>query len=94
MKQNRHYLNVLWHCCGWKAQAASAQSFTLWQHATMEITLLLSPLASTMKCLLVSEALLEVTHQDHSIGIALLLLVRATYIWPDGCCSSHTHRSW
>jgi len=25
--------------------------------------------------------MLEVTHQDHSIGITLLLLVRATYIY-------------
>jgi len=25
--------------------------------------------------------IIDVTHQDHSIGITLLLLVRATYIW-------------
>jgi len=83
MKQNRHYLNALCHCCGRKAQAASAQSFTLWQQATIELTSpLLSPsLASTINCSLASEALLEVTHQDYSIGITVLLLVRATYIW-------------
>jgi len=69
MKQNRHYLNELCHCCGWKAWAASAQSFTLWQQATIEITrsLLSSPLVSTINCSLASQALLEVTHQDHSV---------------------------
>ena len=39
-----------------------------------------SPFASTINCSPGSQALLEVTHQDHSIGITLLLLVRATYI--------------
>jgi len=39
-----------------------------------------SLLASTINCSRASQALLEVTHQDHSIGITLLLLVRATYI--------------
>ena len=83
MKQNRHYLNALCHCCGRKARAANAQSFTLWQQATIEIRSLLlsSPLASTINCSLASQALLEVTHQDHSNRITLLLLVRATYIW-------------
>jgi len=96
MTQNRHYLNALCHCCSRKAWAASAQSFTLWQQATMEITssLFSSPLASTINCSLASQALSEVTHQDHSIGITLLLLVRATYIWPDGCYSLRTSRSW
>ena len=37
--------------------------------------------ASTINCSPDSQALLEVTHQDHSIGITLLLLVRATYIY-------------
>jgi len=50
-----------------------------------------SSLASTINCLPGSQALLEVTHQDHSIGITLLLLVRATYI---SFCSSRTSRSW
>ena len=50
-----------------------------------------SPLASTINCSPVSQELLEVTHQDHSIGITLLLLVRATYIY---FCSSRTSRSW
>jgi len=27
-----------WHCCGRKARAASAQSFALWQQATIEFT--------------------------------------------------------
>jgi len=96
MKQNRHYLNALCCCCDRKAWAASAQSFTLWQQATMEITnsLLSSPLASTVKCSLASQALLEVTHQDHSIGITLLLLFRATYIWPNGSNSLCTPHSW
>jgi len=26
------------YCCDWKAQVACAQSFTLWQQATIEIT--------------------------------------------------------
>ena len=39
-----------------------------------------SPLATTINCSSGSQALLEVTHQDHSIGITLLFLVRATYI--------------
>jgi len=39
-----------------------------------------SPLACTVDCSPGSQALLEVTHQDHSIGITLSLLVRATYI--------------
>jgi len=30
-----------------------------------------------MNCSLASQSLLEVTHQDHSIGITLILLVRA-----------------
>ena len=69
MKQNRHYLNALCHCCGRTAWAASAQSFTLWQQATIEITrsLLSSPLLSSINCSLASQALLEVTHQDHAI---------------------------
>ena len=50
-----------------------------------------SPLASTINWSPASQALLEVTHQDHSIGITLLLLVHATYIW---CYSSRTFRSW
>ena len=40
-----------------------------------------SPLASTINCLPGSQALLEVTHQDHSIGITLLFLVRTTHIY-------------
>ena len=76
-------LNALCHCCGQKAWAASAQSFTLWQQAAIEVTrsLLPSPLVSTINCSLASQALLEVTNQDHSIGSTRLLLVRATYIW-------------
>jgi len=50
-----------------------------------------SPLACTINCSPGSQALLEATHQDHSIRTTLLLLVRATYIW---CCSSRTFRSW
>jgi len=50
-----------------------------------------SPFASTINCSPISQALLEVTHQDHSIGITLLLLVRATYKY---FCSSRTSRSW
>ena len=50
-----------------------------------------SPSASTTNCSPGSQALSEVTHQDHSIGITLLLLVRATYIF---FCSSRTSRSW
>jgi len=53
----------------------------------------LSPslLASTINCSPGSQTSLEVTHQDHSIGITLLLLVRATHIY---FCSSRTSRSW
>jgi len=41
-----------------------------------------SPFTSTINCSpgVLVRALSEVTHQDHSIGITLLLLVRATYI--------------
>jgi len=39
MKQNRRYLNALYHCCGRKAWA---QSFTLCQQATTEITLVVT----------------------------------------------------
>ena len=55
----------------------------LWQQATTEITrsLLSSPSVSTVNCSLASQALLEVTRVDHSIGITLLLLVCTTYIW-------------
>ena len=54
-----------------------------WQQATIEITrsLLSPPLVRTINCSLASQALLEVTRLDHSIGITLLLLVCATYIW-------------
>jgi len=85
MKQNIHTicLNALCHCCSRKAWEASAQSFTLWQQATVEIkrSLLSSSLVSTINCSLALQALLEITHQDHSIGITLLLLVHTTYIW-------------
>jgi len=40
-----------------------------------------SPSASTINCSPGSQALSEVTHQGHSIGITLLLLVRATYMY-------------
>ena len=40
-----------------------------------------SPLASTVNCSPGSQALLEVTHQDHSIEITVLLLVRATCMY-------------
>ena len=95
------------HCCDRKSRAAYAQSFALWQQATVEFTchdhsprtlvvtfnrsqanigrastpqsLLSSPLLSTINFSPDSQSMLEVTHQDHSIGITLLLLVRATY---------------
>ena len=68
-------------CCDRKARA-SAQSFTLWQQATIEITLVVTIRKySIINCSPGSQALLEVTHQDHSIGITLLLLVRATFAW-------------
>ena len=50
-----------------------------------------SPLASTINCSPGSQALLEVTHQDHSIGITLSLLVSTTHIY---FCSSRTSRWW
>ena len=82
-------------CCDWKSRAACAQSFARWQQATIAITRrdhsMSSPLASTINCSPGSQALTEVTHQDHSIGITLLLLVRATYIY---FCSSRTSGSW
>ena len=40
-----------------------------------------SPSGSTIKCSPGSQALLAITHQDHSNRITLLLLVRATYIY-------------
>ena len=49
-----------------------------------------SRLARTINCSPSSQAL-EVTDQDRSIGITLLLLVRATHVW---CFSSRTSRSW
>ena len=97
------------HCCDRKSREAYAQSFALWQQATIEFTchdhsprtlvvtfnrtqvnigrastprsLMSSPLASTINCSPDSQAMLEVTHQNHSIGITLLLLVRATYMY-------------
>ena len=48
-------------------------------HVTGSLSLL--PSGSTINCSPGSQALLEVTHQDHSIGIILLLLFRDTYIW-------------
>jgi len=59
------------------------ENVCLWQQATIEITrsLLSSPLLSTVNCSLASQALLEVTRLDHSIGITLSLLLCATYIW-------------
>ena len=65
------------HCA---TVVVSAQSFTLWQQAIIEITrsLLSLPLVSAINCSLASQASLEVTHQDHSIGSTLLLLVRTT----------------
>jgi len=49
-----------------------------------------SPLASIINCSQGWQALLEVTHQDHPIGIILLLLVRTTHVW----CYSRTFHSW
>jgi len=43
-------------------------------------SLLSSSSVSTVNCSLASQALLEVTRLDHSIGITLLLLVCPTYI--------------
>jgi len=85
-------LNTLCHCCGRKAWAARAQSFTLWQQATLEITrsLLSSILVSTINCSLASQASSEVTHQDNSIGSTLLLLVCSIY----KCVLFFTPRSW
>jgi len=45
------------------------------------------PSRSTINCSPGSQALLEVTHQDHSNGITLLLLVRVTHIW--ALCFAH-----
>ena len=39
---------VKWHCCDREARAASAQSFTLWQQITTEITPLLLVRATYM----------------------------------------------
>ena len=50
-----------------------------------------SPSASTINCSPGSQAFSEITHQGHSIGITLLLLVRATHVY---FCSSRTSRSW
>ena len=47
----------------------------------MPRSLPLPRLVSTTNRLLASQALSEVTHQDHSMSITLLLLVRARYIW-------------
>jgi len=44
-------------------------------------SLLSSPLASTINCSPGSQASSKGTHQDHSTGITLLLLVRATYMY-------------
>ena len=83
----RHDLHILVtapFCCDRKTRAASAQSFAPWQQATRDHptrSLSPSPLASTLNSSPGSQALLEVTHQDHSIGITLLLFVRATYIF-------------
>jgi len=49
------------------------------------------PSGRTINCSPGSQALLVVTHQDRSIGITLLLLVRTTHIY---FCSSRTSRSW
>ena len=48
-------------------------------HPTRSLSSL--PLAGTINCSTGSQALFEVTHQDYSIGITLLLLVRATYVY-------------
>jgi len=70
-------------CCDRKARAAR-QRKALWQQATMRVhptrSLSSSPLACTIDCSLASQAFLEVSYQDHSIGITVWLLVRATYI--------------
>jgi len=60
-------------CAKLRTVAASNNTY----HPTRSLSS--SPLASTVSCSPGSQALLEVTHQYHSIGITLLLLVRATY---------------
>ena len=47
-------------------------------------SLLLSPLASTINCSPGSQALLEVTYQDHSIQITLLFVRSTQYIFALG----------
>jgi len=91
-----HWLVVGWYCCDRKsrAHAMCAKLRTVAasnnrDHPTRSLSS--SPLASTINCSLGSQALLQVTHQDHSVGITLLLLVRATYIY---FCSSRTSCSW
>jgi len=66
-----------WVTCAQKLPTVAASNNKV--HPTRSLSL--SPLTTTINCLPGSEALLEVTHQDHSIGITLLSLVRATYIW-------------
>jgi len=48
-------------------------------HPTRSLSSL--PSGRKISCWPGAQALLEVTHQDHSIGITLLVLLRATYIW-------------
>jgi len=78
MKQNRPYLNALYHCCGRKVWAASAQSFTLCQQATTEITFVVT--ISKYYQLFTSFTNIYRCHSPRSLYYSLLL-VQATYIW-------------
>jgi len=76
---NQNFTSVLYcfKCCDRKARAASVQSFTLWQQATIEITChdhsaYTSQYVQSFTCLY---------RQSLHAAITLLLLVRTTYIW-------------
>jgi len=73
---------LLGYCCDRKARAACAQSFTLWQQATIETTRQDHSSSTPVITFNHSHVSMgELPRHDHSIGITLSLLVRTTYIW-------------
>jgi len=83
MKQNRRYLNALKPLLRSKSlsgMCAKLHSVSASNNRDHEITLVVT-ISKYYQLFTSFTNIIDVTHQDHSTGITLLLLVRATYIW-------------
>jgi len=87
----QHYLHILVtapFCCDRKAQAACAQSFTLWQQATIKIM----RRNQSLRALIIMFSRSQVTIGRDSMPQSLYYCLFGPHIY--GCCSSCTFHSW